>query len=103
MLMVFPFLLEEGVLTVGTISGLFTAAMLVSLKTNIIEPCIEYISPQHTLDKSKFSIDFNSKPLPSDHGKIKWQTFLRDFLSWLFVMTLLYIFWRFVLKKYKKQ
>jgi large-conductance mechanosensitive channel len=44
------FLLEEGVLTVGTLSGLFTTGLLNSLKMNIIDPGIENIFPSHTLE-----------------------------------------------------
>ena len=34
------FLLDEGVITVGTLSGLFTTGLLNSLKKNIIDPGI---------------------------------------------------------------
>ena len=102
----FTFLLEEGVVTVGTISGLFTTAMLVSFKNNIMEPVIENIFPNHTLDvdKSSFYIDFDAtkNEKANEIKKIKWQTFVRDFCAWIFVMTLLYLFWKFVLHKYKK-
>ena len=35
------FLLEEGIITIGTISGLFTTSMLNSFRANILEPSIE--------------------------------------------------------------
>lgn len=44
------FLLEEGVLTVGTLSGLFTTALLNSLKANIVDPTIENVFPSHHLE-----------------------------------------------------
>jgi large-conductance mechanosensitive channel len=46
-----------------------------------------------------------NKTDPAQDAKavIKWQTFLRDFITWVFVMFLLYLFWKNVLRKYKKQ
>ena len=110
------FLLEEGVLTVGTLSGIFTTGLLNSLKTNIIDPGIEKVFPSHKLDplskpqikesKSEFGDMF---PLPlgnslnSDRYStiIKWQTFLKDFITWMVIMFCLYIFWKKVLQPKK--
>ena len=105
------FLLDEGVITVGTLSGLFTTALLNSLKKNIIDPGIEIVAPSHKLDnlppppstesKSGFSDMF---PIPTGSGYdnngskvIRWQTFLKDFITWLVIMFFLYLFWKFVL------
>jgi len=46
------FLLEEGVLTVGTLSGLFTTGLLNSLKANIIDPGIENVFPSQNIEPS---------------------------------------------------
>ena len=104
------FLLEEGVLTVGTLSGLFTTALLNSFKRNIIDPGIDKLIPSHKLDtkpqenpesKSEFSDMF---PIPvgkneeGDPQKIKWQTFLKDFITWIIIMFFLYLFWKKVLR-----
>jgi len=43
------FLLQEGVITIGTISGIFTALLLNSLKNNIIDPVVEKTVPTVTL------------------------------------------------------
>ena len=101
------FLLEEGVLTVGTMSGLFTAAMLNSFRINILDPVIEKVYPSDNLDISKLdsaSQIIMNKTDPSQDAKamIKWQTFLRDFITWMIVMFGLYLFWKNVLQKYKK-
>ena len=55
------FLLDEGVLTVGVLSGLFTTGLLNSFKLNIIDPCIEKIIPTHKLDTDSFTSMF---PIP---------------------------------------
>jgi len=107
------FLLEEGVITVGTLSGIFTTALLNSLKTNIIDPSINTLVPPHKLDalpqqpstnksdetKSGFSDLF---PLPigtntNTTNIIRWQTFLKDVITWIIIMFFLYIFWKKVL------
>jgi large-conductance mechanosensitive channel len=103
------FLLEEGVLTVGTMSGLFTAAMINSFRINILDPSIEKLYPSSKLDKRVSSLDSASQiimdktdPSQDANSVVKWQTFLRDFITWVVVMFLLYLFWKNVLKKYKK-
>jgi large-conductance mechanosensitive channel len=97
------FLLEEGVLTVGVLSGIFTTGLLNSLKANIIDPGIENIFPSHMLDtqsQSKFSDMFplptgkHEPPTPSTKHIIKWQTFLKDFITWLIIMYCLYLIWK---------
>jgi len=100
------FLLEEGVLTVGALSGLFTTSLLNSLKKNIIDPCIEKIVPSHRLDsKNNFSDIFpisngGDKP-PNTNTNVKWQTFLKEFITWLILMFLVYLFWRKVIHPIK--
>jgi large-conductance mechanosensitive channel len=105
------FLLEEGVLTVGTLSGLFTTALLNSFKRNIIDPSIDKVLPSHKLDakpqeestgsKSEFT-DMFPIPVGKDSGEdpqaIKWQTFLKDLITWFIIMFFLYLFWKKVLR-----
>jgi large-conductance mechanosensitive channel len=108
------FLLDEGVITVGTLSGLFTTALLNSLKRNIIDPSIERIAPSHKLDnppskdgesKSGFSDMFPIPTGPMPDGQstttIRWQTFLKDLITWIVIMFFLYLFWKFVLNPNK--
>ena len=103
------FLLEEGVLSVGVLSGLFTTSLLNSLKQNIIEPGINKLVPPHFLDipskkedKSDFA-DIFPIPIGSNEPQstIKWQTFLKDFITWLLIMFCLYLFWKKVLHPFK--
>ena len=116
------FLLDEGVVTVGALSGIFTTALLNSFKANIVDPGIERLCPSHKLDsqsappsssssspisqdKSNFA---NMFPLPmgtptgGPKDLIKWQTFLKDFITWLIIMFCLYIFWKTVIHPIKR-
>lgn len=104
------FLFEEGVLTVGTLSGIFTAGMLNSFRTNILEPLVENIVPVSTLDGFAGSLENIMNPpvrvaqdLTQAQKKIiRWQTFLKDLTIWLLIMFCLYLFWKFVLRQFKK-
>ena len=110
------FLLEEGVITVGTLSGLFTTALLNSLKSNIIDPSIENIVPsvnitppplpvQQSKDKSNFADMFpipTGPPIDQSQKKvIKWKIFLKDLLTWIIVMSILYFVWKKILHPIK--
>ena len=119
------FLLEEGAITVGTLSGLFTTALLNSFKLNIIDPSIENLVPSVNVmatpqpqspqvasskeDKSNFSDMFpiptgptGSPPADSLQKKvIKWKIFLKDLLTWIIIMTILYFLWKKILHPIK--
>jgi large-conductance mechanosensitive channel len=88
------FLVQEGVLTVGTISGIFTVYMLNSLKQNVLDPVCEQIIENSELS-SHFSESSNVNPQPSK--TIKWKHFLKDFIIWICLMVALYLFWKFVI------
>ena len=125
------FLLTEGVLTVGTISGIFTATLLGSLKTNIVDPLSEQVLPTHKLDSrvkdtpsptstpSNLStpnnpsnktnkenmvniLDANNYNFDSTLKKIKWQTFLKDLITWVIIMFILFLIWKYLIKNIQK-
>ena len=104
------FLFEEGVITVGTLSGIFTAGMLNSFRVNILEPLVENIVPVSKLDGFGGSLENIMNPavkiaptLDAAQKKIiKWQTFLKDFIMWFVVIFILYLFWKYVITKFKR-
>ena len=121
------FLLQEGVITIGTISGIFTALLLNSIKNNIIDPVVEKAIPTDSLldniindlkDDGILNNSYNKNnnstpqqsPPPVMHGnqfggkgkeQIKWKLFLRDFITWLIIMLVLYLLWKYLLHPYK--
>ena len=85
------FLIQEGVITVGALSGIFTAHMLNSCKQNIIDPVSESFFSQ-----TNFGLDLDSdKPV---NKIVKWKQFLKDFIIWIIIMILLYLLWKYLIK-----
>jgi len=114
------FMLQEGILTVGTVSGIFTAFLLNSLKNNIIDPCVEKVAPTHkctNVDQNNTTPDNTSNKSNSNnslpniqfgnqfggHGKdeVKLKLFLRDFITWLIIIFILYLVWKHLLQPIK--
>jgi large-conductance mechanosensitive channel len=136
------FMLQEGVLTIGTVSGIFTALLMNSFKNNIIDPVVEKIAPLDKLidfiDDGKLNNSAKKintpqstpqgtpQSTPQNEGtqgtqqgiipslqqqgnqfggqgkdKIKWKVFLRDFITWLIIVFVLYIIWKKVLQPLK--
>ena len=102
------FLLEEGVISVGALSGIFTATLLGSLKSNLLDPLAEKFIPSHKLDphddKETMTniLDANNYNKGQTPSKIKWQTFLKDLVLWIIIMFILYLLWNYLIKKIKK-
>ena len=72
---------------------------------------MEKLIPSHKLDKSQFddedsslenimTLQTNTKENKKPNV-IKWQTFLKDFVTWLVLMFFLYLFWKNVIHKKK--
>ena len=115
-------MLQEGIITIGTVSGIFTALLLNSLKNNIIDPIVEKAAPLNKihdlLDDGKLN---NSVPKPSQQSqqpmnnnmffgnqfgglgkdKINWKIFLRDFITWIILIFILYLVWKYFLNPIK--
>ena len=113
------FIVEEGILTIGTVSGIFTAYLLSSFKNNIIDPCVESVAPTELLvDLLDDGVINNSHkggnqttPIPAtqtqfggiDKKKMKYKLFLRDFVTWLIIILVLYFAWKYFIKPYKEK
>uniref|UniRef100_A0A6C0I9X7 Uncharacterized protein n=1 Tax=viral metagenome TaxID=1070528 RepID=A0A6C0I9X7_9ZZZZ len=85
------FLLEEGVISVAALSGIFTTQMMSSFKSNILDPFTEKVVPSHHLDDKFSKEQFTSN--------ISWKLFLRDFLIWLIIMVILWVIWKKIVSK----
>ena len=118
-------MLQEGIITIGTVSGIFTALLLNSLKNNIIDPIVEKAAPLNKihdlLDDGKLNNSVPSVPKPSQQSqqpmnnnmffgnqfgglgkdKINWKVFLRDFITWIIIIFILYLVWKHFLNPIK--
>jgi len=119
----FGFLLDEGAITVNTLTGIFTALLLASLKNNIIDPVVEKTVPlnklEDLLDDGKLNNSVKETPESSETNKtnnnatnqtnfailgnqfggygktkIKWKLFLRDLITWIIIMYIIYLLWK---------
>lgn len=86
------FLVQEGVLTVGALSGIFTAYLLNSLKINIIDPYTNNFLKSHNIHLYN-----HLQPGNNHQAYVNWEMFLKDFIIWLILMILIYLFWKFVI------
>jgi large-conductance mechanosensitive channel len=86
------FIFKEGILSLATLSSIFTAHMLGSLKNNIMDPIFENIIESKELDKhakvANITISNNEH-----HKIIKWQTFLKDLIVWILFVIILFYLW----------
>ena len=95
------FLVQEGVITVGTLSGIFTAAMLNSLKNNVIDPfSYEFICKTNLEEHFLSNEQQNEKP---PQTKINFKVFIKDFIIWLILMIILYLIWKYIIHPIKSE
>lgn len=99
------FLINEQILTIGSLSGIFTATLIGSFKSNIVEPVFEKLVPSSNLDNDKKKInDYlnannygNTQTRESfTNDKIKWQTFIKDLLQWFIIIFIIYLIYKFI-------
>jgi hypothetical protein len=116
------FLLDEGAITVTTLTGIFTALLLASFKNNIVDPVVETVVPLNKLhdllDDGKINNSISKSTTPESNNvnqnsatqnnfamlgnqfggygktKIKFKIFLRDFITWLIIMYIIYLLWK---------
>jgi large-conductance mechanosensitive channel len=98
------FLLQEGILSLGVISGVFTNNLLISLKSNIIDPLADKVVADNTLDRNGDGVvDEKDQQILEEqlkkNKKIRWQSFIKDLIVWIILMIILYILWNTVIKK----
>jgi len=99
------FLTAEGIISLAGFSGIFTNNLLHSLKENLVDPLSHKMLPKYIFDDSetKSQEEFtNIKQLNKDDTKLKWKLFLKDLIIWIILMFILYLIWKFIIKKPQK-
>ena len=90
------FLINENILGVAPICGLFTSHMLLSLKSNILDPTVHKLFPEDFFGELN---DPNNTSGYKINANLNWRFFLKDFVLWIVVMAVFYIIWAKLLKK----
>jgi len=101
-------LVNEGVLTYGTLCGVFTSHLLMSLKSNLIDPLSNKLLPRHIFEHDKDNVQENLES--TDHinvmmnyhkqsRTIKWKLFLRDLIVWFITVYIMYAVWKIISNK----
>ena len=99
------FLTAEGIISLAGFSGIFTNNLLHSLKENLIDPLSNKMLPEYMFNDSetKSQEEFtNIKQLNENNTKLKWKLFLKDLIIWISLMFILYLIWKFIIKKPQK-
>jgi hypothetical protein len=94
----FEFYALNGVMTPPAMVGVFTAMLMNSLHTNIIKPSSENVLPSHKLDRRDGDSESEFTNIDPNTGKIKWQTFMRDFIIWFISLFIFYILFKIIFR-----
>jgi large-conductance mechanosensitive channel len=103
-------LVSEGVLSYSVLCGVFTTHLLLSFKSNIIDPVSNKLLPKHIFDHNYHDSRENLESMShvksmvdyhKEKNNVNWKLFLRDFVIWLITVCILYILWKLISKKIK--
>jgi len=89
------FILEQKILTIGAITGVYTSSLINSFVENISNPIFENLIPTYKLDIDGDGIT-DITVVDQSKNKIKWQTFLKDLIIWLVVISLMFIIFNLI-------
>ncbi len=89
---IFRFMLREKYITITAIGSIFTFAFISSLKEDIIDPLMFFIFSPQNFDFMNITIREGEKfEIPEKHIELKFGHFFRSFITWLLLMTFLFV------------
>jgi len=95
------FLINEKIITVGLITGVFTTSLIASLKANIMEPIFENIFKTDVIDVNNngkldsVDLQYSNDVIKKYARQIKYKVFLKDLIIWLLIILVIYIIYKF--------
>jgi len=93
---IFRFILRERFMTLTVIGSIFTFAFINSLKADIIDPLLQFILSEENFGFMDITIREGEKMPPIQRQiELKFGDFFREFVTWLFIITTLYVLYRF--------
>jgi large-conductance mechanosensitive channel len=90
---ILAFTLTERFITITVIGSVFTFAFISSMKTDIVDPLLNFILPEENFGFMDITIrDGQSYPSPIPKRiDLKLGDFFKQFLTWLFSISILYL------------
>ncbi len=90
------FLNKEGFLTLTVLGSIFTFAFVSSLKGDIVDPLLHMIMPEDFFGYMNITLREGDKPPPIIRNvELRIGNFFREFVTWLFVVAVLYLLAKF--------
>jgi large-conductance mechanosensitive channel len=93
---VLKFILRERFITLTAIGSIFTFAFISSLKVDIIDPVLDFMLPEENFGFMDITIrDGEKMIMPPRKLEIKFGNFFRQFVTWLLVISTLFVIYKF--------
>ncbi len=93
---IFKFILREKYLTLTALGSIFTFAFISSLKEDIIDPIMYFILSPQNFDFMNITIREGEKfEIPERQLELKFGHFFRAFITWLLLITTLFVLYKF--------
>ena len=95
------FLINEKIITVGLITGVFTTSLIGSLKINILEPIFENIFKTDVIDVNNngkldsVDLQYSNDAIKKYAKQIRYKVFLKDLIMWILIILVIYIIYKF--------
>ena len=93
---IFRFILRERYITLTVIGSIFTFAFVNSLKADIIDPLLQFMLTEENFGFMDITIREGEKmPQIQRQIELKFGNFFREFVTWLLIITTLYVLYKF--------
>jgi large-conductance mechanosensitive channel len=89
---IFNFILSQKLVTLTVLGSIFTFAFVSSLKNDLIDPLLHVVLPEEFFGFMDIVLREGEKPImPPRQVEVRMGNFFREFLTWMFLVSALYI------------
>jgi len=89
---IFKFILNEKFITITVLGSIFTFAFISSLKGDIIDPLLHFAMPEDFFGFLDITLRDGEKiNMPPRQIELRLGNFFREFITWLFAVSILYV------------
>ena len=95
------FLINEKVISVALITGIFTTSLVSSFKINILDPYFEKVFKTDIIDVNNngkldsIDLQYSNEQIKKFSKQIKSKVFLKDLILWVCVILIVYFIYNF--------